>query len=161
MIAVTGATAADNDGSRRTPSSALRRCAGMVSLRLMPARSHSPRYGTTPKTTNMPSFCRNDVILVAYPFSDRTGVKVRPAVVVSGEHRSQDVFVVPLTSKADRLLDGEFSLADWQGAGLNVASVVKPGLYTIHESLVIKMVGRLVLDDASRVDAALRRRLDL
>jgi mRNA interferase MazF len=109
----------------------------------------------------MPSFCRNDVILVAYPFSDRTGIKVRPAVVVSGEHRSQDVFVVPLTSKTDRLLDGEFSLADWQGAGLNVASVVKRGLYTIHESLVIKMVGRLVLDDASRVDAALRRRLDL
>jgi mRNA interferase MazF len=80
----------------------------------------------------MPSFCRNDVILVAYPFSDRTGVKVRPAVVVSGEHRSQDVFVVPLTSKTDRLLDGEFSLADWQGAGLNAASVVKRGLCTIH-----------------------------
>ena len=109
----------------------------------------------------MPSFSRNDVILVAYPFSDRTGVKVRPAVVVSGEHRSQDVFVVPLTSKTDRLLDGEFSLADWQGAGLNVASVVKRGLYTIHESLVIKMVGRLVSDDANRVDAALRRWLDL
>ena len=110
---------------------------------------------------NMPSFSRNDVILVAYPFSDRTGVKVRPAVVVSGEHRSQDVFVVPLTSKTDRLLDGEFSLADWQGAGLNVASVVKRGLYTIHESLVIKMVGRPVPDAGSRVDAALRRWLDL
>jgi mRNA interferase MazF len=70
-------------------------------------------------------------------------------------------FVVPLTSKTDRLLDGEFSLADWQGAGLNVASVVKRGLYTIHESLVIQLVGRLVSDDASRVDAALRRWLDL
>jgi len=34
----------------------------------------------------MPSFSRNNVILVAYPFSDRSGVKVRPAVVVSGEH---------------------------------------------------------------------------
>ena len=85
----------------------------------------------------MPSFSRNDVILVAYPFSDLTSVKVRPAVVVSGEHRSQDILVVPLTSKADRLLEGEFSLADWQGAGLNVASAVKRGLYTIHESLVI------------------------
>ncbi len=92
----------------------------------------------------MPSFSRNDVILVAYPFSDRSGVKVRPAVVVSGEHRSRDVFVVPLTSKTDRMTEGEFSLADWQGAGLNVASVVKRGLYTIHESLVIKRVGRSV-----------------
>ena len=86
----------------------------------------------------MPSFSKNDVILVAYPFSDRSGVKVRPAVMVSGEYRSRDVFVVPLTSKTDRMIEGEFSLADWQGAGLNVASVVKRGLYTIHESLVKK-----------------------
>jgi hypothetical protein len=27
----------------------------------------------------MPSFSKNDVVLVAYPFSDRSGVKVRPA----------------------------------------------------------------------------------
>ncbi|MFM8704666.1 MAG: type II toxin-antitoxin system PemK/MazF family toxin [Planctomycetia bacterium] len=110
---------------------------------------------------NMPSFCRNDVVLVAYPFSDRSGVKVRPAVVVSGEHRSHDIFVVPLTSKTDRMIDGEFALADWHGAGLNVASVVKRGLYTIHESLVIKMVGRLGADDASRVDASLRQWLNV
>jgi mRNA interferase MazF len=109
----------------------------------------------------MPSFSRNDVILVAYPFSDRSGVKVRPAVVVSGEHRSRDVFVVPLTSKTDRMTEGEFSLADWQGAGLNVASVVKRGLYTIHESLVIKRVGRLGADDASRIDESLRQWLGL
>jgi len=37
----------------------------------------------------MPSFSKNDVVLVAYPFSDRSGGKVRPAVVVSGEHRRQ------------------------------------------------------------------------
>jgi len=68
---------------------------------------------------------------------------------------------VPLTSKTDRMIEGEFTLADWQGAGLNVPSVVKRGLYTIHESLVIKMVGRLVADDASRIDASLRQWLNL
>jgi mRNA interferase MazF len=109
----------------------------------------------------MPSFSRNDVILVAYPFSDRSGVKVRPAVVVSGEHRSRAVFVVPLTSKTDRMTEGEFSLADWQGAGLNVTSVAKRGLYTIHESLVRKRVGQLGADDASRIDESLRQWLGL
>jgi mRNA interferase MazF len=109
----------------------------------------------------MPSFFRNDVVLVAYPFSDRSRAKVRPAVVVSGEHRSRDVFVVPLTSRTDRMIEGEFALADWQGAGLNIASVVKRGLYTIHESLVIKMVGRLGADDASRIDVSLRQWLNL
>jgi mRNA interferase MazF len=70
----------------------------------------------------MPNYSRNDVVLVAYPFSDRTGSKVRPAVIVSGPHRSRDLFVVPLTSRADRLVEGEFSLAEWQNAGLNMAS---------------------------------------
>lgn len=68
---------------------------------------------------------------------------------------------MPLTSKIDRMIEGDFSLADWQGAGLNVASVVKRGLYTIHESLVITRVGRLGTDDASRIDAALRQWMDL
>jgi len=88
-------------------------------------------------------------------------VKVRPAVVVSGEHRSRDIFVVPLTSRTDRMIGGEFALADWQGARLNVASVVNRGLYTIHESLVVTMVGRLGADDASRIDVSPRQWLNL
>jgi mRNA interferase MazF len=104
----------------------------------------------------MPSFSRNDVVLVAYPFSDRTGVKVRPAVIVSGPHRSRDLFVVPLTSRADRMAEGEFSLADWRSAGLNMASVVKRGLFTVHEAFILKRVGALGAIDTNRVNESLR-----
>ena len=104
----------------------------------------------------MPSFSRNDVVLVAYPFSDRTGVKVRPAVIVSGSHRSRDLFVVPLTSRADRMAEGEFSLTDWRNAGLNMASVVKRGLFTVHESFILKRVGTLGAMDTSRINDSLR-----
>jgi len=104
----------------------------------------------------MPSFSRNDVVLVAYPFSDRIGSKVRPAVVVSGPHRSRDLFVVPLTSRADRMVEGEFSLADWRSAGLNMASVVKRGLFTVHESFIFKRVGTLGAVDTNQVNESLR-----
>jgi mRNA interferase MazF len=104
----------------------------------------------------MPSFSKNDVVLVAYPFTDRAGGKVRPAVIVSGPHRSRDLFVVPLTSRADRIVEGEFSLTDWQDAGLNMASVVKRGLFTVHESFVLKRIGALSDTDTSRVNESLR-----
>lgn len=65
----------------------------------------------------MPSFSRNDVVLVSYPFADRIGNNVRPAVVVSGAHRSRDVVVVPLMSRAERLGEGEFLLGEWQATG--------------------------------------------
>lgn len=66
----------------------------------------------------MPSYSRADVVLVRYPFSDLSGSKVRPAIVVSPPHASQDLFVMPLTSKTARLLSGEFVLGEWKTSGL-------------------------------------------
>jgi len=44
----------------------------------------------------MPSFSKNEIVLVRYPFSDLTNSKVRPAVVVNAAHISKDLFVVAL-----------------------------------------------------------------
>lgn len=109
----------------------------------------------------MPSFSRNDVVLVAYPFADRMGGKVRPAVIVSGAHRSRDVVVLPLTSRTDRIGEGEFLLAEWQAAGLNIASVVKRGLFTVHDSFVVKRIGMLSGVDMARIHDSLRLWLSL
>ena len=109
----------------------------------------------------MSSYSKNEVILVRYPFSNLLGSKVRPAIVVNASHTSQDVIIVPLTSKVSALLAGEFVLADWKGAGLNVASAVKRGLYIVHRSLVIKSVGGLSASDSGSLDTSLRGWLGL
>ncbi|WP_447969830.1 hypothetical protein [Nitrospira sp. M1] len=71
------------------------------------------------------------------------------------------MFIVPLTSKTTSLLQGEFALANWKEAGLNVPSAVKRGVYTVHESLVVKKVGKLSEADVVSLDASLRNWLDL
>ena len=76
----------------------------------------------------MQNYSKNDVILVRYPFADLSNSKVRPAVVINTPHISDDIFVVPLTSKTDSLLPGEFILTDWNSAGLNVITAVKRGI---------------------------------
>jgi len=103
----------------------------------------------------MPSYSKHDIILVRYPFSDVSSSKVRPAVVVSAPHVSQDILIVPLTSNTGALLEGEFLISEWSAAGLNVATAVKRGLYTVHESLAIKAIGKLADVDAERIDRAL------
>lgn len=109
----------------------------------------------------MPSYSKNEVVLVRYPFSNLSGSKVRPAVVVNAPHVSQDVMVVPLTSNVSKLLTGEFVLTDWQAAGLNITSAVKRGLYTIHQSLIVKSVGQLSGADAGSLEDSLRDWLGL
>lgn len=104
----------------------------------------------------MPSYSKNEVILVRYPFSNLSSSKVRPAIVVNAPHISQDVIIVPLTSKVSPLLEGEFVLDNWKAAGLNVSSAVKRGLYTVHQSLVMKSIGKLSDTDASGLENSLR-----
>jgi mRNA interferase MazF len=104
----------------------------------------------------MPNCSKGEVILVRYPFSNLSGSKLRPGVVVNAPHVSQDVIIVPLTSKVSHLLAGQFVLTDWKAAGLNVASAAKRGLYTVRQSLVIKSVGSLSAKDAGMLDDSLR-----
>jgi mRNA interferase MazF len=109
----------------------------------------------------MPSYSQGEVVLVKYPFSDLSNAKIRPAIIINVVHSSQDIFIVPLTSKTSALLEGEFVLADWQGAGLNVASAVKRGLYTVRQDLVVKRVGNISSDDSATLEKSLRAWLGL
>jgi mRNA interferase MazF len=109
----------------------------------------------------MPNYSKSIIILVRYPFSDLSNAKVRPAVIVNAPHSSQDILIVPLTSKTGSLLDGEFVLSDWATSGLNVVTAVKRGIYTVNRSLVIKTVGKLADVDIDRLELSLRGWLGL
>ena len=109
----------------------------------------------------MPSYSKGDVVLVSVPFSDLSDAKVRPAVIVSTPHKSQDVFIVPITSRTSTLLAGEFVINDWSGVGLNVVSAIKRGLFTIHQDLIRKTVGTISHRDASELTQSLRGWLGL
>ncbi len=108
----------------------------------------------------MPSFLRNDIVPVRYPFSNLANAKVRPAVVVNAPHVSKDVFIVPLTSRLTGLLKGEFILKNWQQSGLNVPSAVKQGLYTVEERLIVKTSGQLGAMDQQQLELSLREWLE-
>ncbi|MEL6903649.1 MAG: type II toxin-antitoxin system PemK/MazF family toxin [Cyanobacteria bacterium J06606_4] len=109
----------------------------------------------------MPSYSKHDIVLVRYPFSDLSSSKVRPAVVVSSPHSSQDILVTPLTSKTGSLRAGEFALAEWSAAGLNVETAVKRVVYTVHERLVLKVIGKLTDVDSQQLEQSLKSWLGL
>ena len=109
----------------------------------------------------MPSYTKDDIILVRSPFSDLSGSKIRPAVVVNAEHISQDLIIVPLTSKTSSLLEGEFILSQWATAGLKLETAVKRGLYTVDQGLVTRIIGRLADPDVERLVRSIQMWLGL
>ena len=107
------------------------------------------------------SYSFGDVVLVPFPFTDQSGTKKRPAVVVSSSgyntHR-RDLIIMAITSQIRQPLGfGEALVADWQAAGLIKPSVFKPVFTTIEQSLVLRTMGTLTAVDQLTLRAILSR----
>ena len=100
-----------------------------------------------------------DVVLVPFPFTDQSGTKKRPAVVVSSagyNANRRDIVIMAITSQVRQpLAFGEAMVADWQAAGLIKASVLKPVFTTIEQGLVIRTLGALSAADATTLHEVL------
>jgi mRNA interferase MazF len=109
----------------------------------------------------MTTFDRGDVVLADLPFSNLSGMKRRPAVIVSASHPSVDLFLLPLTTQTDHLQPGEFLLDDWHAAGLVSRSVVKRGIFTLETGCITRRLGRLSPPDLAKLDHTLKGWLGL
>jgi len=92
-----------------------------------------------------------DVVLVPFPFTDQSGAKKRPAVIVSSSGYNagrRDLVIMAITSQVRTPLGfGEALIADWQAAGLIKSSVLKPVVTTIEQGLVVRTMGALSTAD--------------
>jgi len=107
---------------------------------------------------------RGDVVLVGFVFSDESGKKFRPAVVISSPdyHRArQEVVVAAITSNVRRHIFGDHPVADWKGAGLLFPSLVTGIVRTVSRTIVDRRLGSMPRPDMEAVDRVLRRSLAL
>ena len=95
----------------------------------------------------MTKYAFGEVILVPFPFTDQSGVKQRPAVVISSSAYNAakpDVLIMAITGQIRIPLGfGETLIRDWQTAGLLKPSVLKPVITTIEQRLVLRVMGNL------------------
>ena len=96
---------------------------------------------------------RGDVIIVDFPFSDATGRKIRPALILQADEwnrRLSDTILALITSSRSRFtgsatqLPIDISTPDGRESGLRLSSVVQcENLVTIDKSFVIHTIGNL------------------
>jgi mRNA interferase MazF len=111
-----------------------------------------------PTTT---TYNRGTVVLLPFPFSDLSGAKLRPAVIINPPYPSDDLLVMAVTSVGEGLRPGEFPIRSWRPAGLLHPSFAKRALASVSGDLARKFLGHLQGDDLARLDHALRLWLEL
>jgi mRNA interferase MazF len=104
----------------------------------------------------MTSFQPGDVVLVAFPFTSGTEIKVRPALVIL-DTGDADVLIARTTTQSYNTAY-DVPLSGWRSAGLIVASVVRlHKLVTVHKAKVFQSLGRLQDSDRQAVSTAMKR----
>ena len=107
---------------------------------------------------------RGDVVLVGIVFSDESGRKLRPAVVISspayGRGRNE-VVVAAVIGNARRRLFGDRLITDWKSAGLLFPSVATGIVRTVARGIIDRTLGVMGRADMDAVDRQLRPSLAL
>jgi mRNA interferase MazF len=104
-----------------------------------------------------------DVVVVPFPFADRTASKRRPAVVVSraetfGARIGHSVLAM-VTSQRQRPWPLDVPITDGARAGLTAPSLVRMKLFTLDHRLILRTAGNLAKADREGVLNALRELL--
>ena len=90
------------------------------------------------------------VVLISFPFTSLDASKKRPAVVVSRRSYQEATHDIVLAAVTSQVHDGpgDMALHHWSEAGLLKPSWLRTGkLVTVHESLILRELGRLAPDD--------------
>ncbi|MFH1645847.1 MAG: type II toxin-antitoxin system PemK/MazF family toxin [Candidatus Omnitrophota bacterium] len=105
-----------------------------------------------------------DVVLVNVMFSDGSGMKKRPALIISSDeyNRSrQEVMIAAITSNIHRTLCGDSKIKEWKEAGLIAPSLVTGIIQTIKAKMINRKLGILKKDDFLKVQKSLTKALGL
>jgi mRNA interferase MazF len=116
------------------------------------------------------NYARGDIILADLPYTDRTGSKVRPALVVQNDRnnaRLDDVILAMITRTTSRSMEPTQLLIDvttpsGQATGLLHTSAVKcEHLITLHQKFVQRVIGHLPDALMQQVNECLKESLEL
>lgn len=109
---------------------------------------------------------RGDVVLVDWPYSDRTGSKVRPALVVQADFlngKIDDTILLSITRTTRSASETEVLIdpATEPQSGLRQVSVVScTNFQTIDQILILRRLGELSAATMQQVDDRLKKVLD-
>jgi mRNA interferase MazF len=110
---------------------------------------------------------RGDVVIIDFPYSDRTGSKVRPSLVVQSDALNSirdDVILAIITSVSSGRPNTEIliEVTDEPGSGLRFNSYLQcDTLAALDQSLILDVIGSLSARAMQIVNSCLKAGLEL
>ena len=100
----------------------------------------------------MERLVKGDVIVVPFPFSDLSGNKKRPALVLANLH-GDDLLICQITSKStDDLFAQPLMSEDFVSGSLHTDSYIRPlRVFTVDKHIVFRKIGQIIPERMRKV----------
>ena len=103
---------------------------------------------------------KGDIILITFPFTDLSGSKMRPAIVLADF--ALDVMVCFITTQAEKQEITDVELLPNSINGLRKQSLIRTSkIATLEKSLAKGLIGNLNKDEVRQLDANLKTILQI
>ncbi len=104
-----------------------------------------------------------DIVVVPFPFTDRTTLKRRPALVLSAPTFTDDSdhVIAAMVTTTQLRWPSDVALRDAEAAGLVIGSWVRFKIFTLPVDLIVRPLGRLSGPDGERVRQGVRSTLPI
>ena len=105
---------------------------------------------------------KGTLVLVPFPFTNLSGSKVRPAVVISDKLKGDDIVVLFLTSKSKTKQKNTVPVVANSQNGLRVNSAVVCSKFaTLDKGIILGELGELSASEIKKINASIRLILKL
>lgn len=91
----------------------------------------------------MATFIKGDIVVIPFPFSDLSGSKRRPALVLA-DLSGNDIILCQITSQPNDSSAIAITNADFSNGSLPVNSYIRPNrIFTADKNMIIRSVGTI------------------
>jgi len=110
-------------------------------------------------TQSRTGYEQGDVVLVRFVFTDESGAKRRPGVILStgAYHQNrQEAIIAAITSNVQHVLVGDHLIEGWQQAGLLFPSVATGIIRTVKQAMIERQLGEMPAADMQAIRDQMR-----
>lgn len=110
---------------------------------------------------------QGDIVLVPFPFTDLSGQKVRPALILSKKESGDDITLCFISSVQSRkVLSNEVVIKEdsknFENTGLKVSSIIKvTKIATLEKKVILGKLGHLEIENVSKIKTILKNHFNL
>lgn len=105
---------------------------------------------------------KGTIVLIPFPFTDISGFKVRPCIVISEQKHGEDCVVLCISSKKQGHNIYDIAIQASQMNGLKIDSIIKiDKIATLQKKIFLGELGKLELKYIKLIDKKLKQLFDI